>query len=214
MATKRRTTAAAGAGRPRAGTGRSKNDRTGTGRTQPGAGRPPGEPRGHDLIDRVVRVDHAGEYGARRIYEGQLAVLRHSAKRPVIEHMAEQEARHLAAFEKLLVERGARPSLLHPLGHVAGFALGAGTALLGERAAMACTVAVEEVIDEHYAAQAEALRESEPELAALIEDFQGEEAEHRDLGLAHEAEQAPAYQALSVVIRRGSRAAIWLAERF
>jgi len=219
MATKRRTTAqAASKTASKAGARRKRADTGGpqakAGRPRPGAGRPPGEPRGQALIDRVVRVDHAGEYGAKRIYEGQLAVLGQSATRPVIEHMAEQEARHLEAFEKLIAARGARPSILHPVWHVAGFALGAGTALLGERAAMACTVAVEEVIDEHYARQAEALRESEPELVAMIEDFQAEEVEHRDIGLAHEAEQAPAYRALSAVIRRGSRAAIWLAERF
>jgi ubiquinone biosynthesis monooxygenase Coq7 len=177
------------------------------------APRLPGELSGKALVDRIVRVDHAGEYGAKRIYDGQLAVL---GRRPVareIRHMAEQEVHHLKTFERLVAERRVRPSLLHPVWHMAGFALGAGTALLGERAAMACTVAVEEVIDGHYARQAAALGEDEPELKAHIEQFRAEEAEHRDIGLEHEAERAPAYRALSAAIKAGSRAAIWLAER-
>jgi ubiquinone biosynthesis monooxygenase Coq7 len=177
------------------------------------APRLPGELSGKALVDRIVRVDHAGEYGAKRIYEGQLAVLGRSRVGPELRHMAEQEEHHLRTFERLIAERGVRPSLLHPVWHMAGFALGAGTALLGERAAMACTVAVEEVIDGHYASQAEALGNEEPELKAHIEQFRAEEAEHRDIGLEHEAEQAPAYKALSLVIKAGSRAAIWLAER-
>ena len=132
---------------------------------------------------------------------------------PVIRRMAEQEKRHLAAFDRLVVERRVRPTLLSPLWHVAGFALGAGTALLGERAAMACTVAVEEVIDEHYRDQVERLGEIEPELTAAITEFRAQEIEHRDTGLAHGAEQAPAYAALSAAIKAGSRLAIWLSTR-
>ena len=173
----------------------------------------PGELTGKALIDRVIRVDHAGEYGAKRIYEGQLAVLGHGRKGDILRHMAEQEREHLETFERLIVERGVRPSVLHPLWHVAGFVLGAGTALMGERAAMACTVAVEEVIDEHYASQEERLDESESELKAHIAKFRAEELEHRDIGLDHGAEQAPAYRLLSAVIKAGSRAAIWTAER-
>ncbi|NNG04186.1 MAG: demethoxyubiquinone hydroxylase family protein [Inquilinus sp.] len=179
-----------------------------------GPGPLPGTPTGHRLIDRIVRVDHAGEYGAKRIYEGQIAVLGDDPELgPLLRHMAEQEAEHLQAFEKLIVERRARPSLLHPLWHVAGFALGAGTALLGPRAAMACTVAVEEVIDEHYAHQAEQLGEDEKPLRDKIEKFRAEELEHRDIGLDHGAERTPGYRLLSGAIKAGSRAAIWLAER-
>ncbi len=174
----------------------------------------PGELTGHALLDRVIRVDHAGEYGAKRIYEGQLAVLGRGRKGEVLRHMAEQEAEHLAAFEQLVADRRVRPSLLQPVWHVAGFALGAGTAMLGERAAMACTVAVEEVIDQHYADQYERLGPEEADLKTRIEQFRQEELEHRDIGLEHEAELAPAYKALSAVIKTGSRAAIWLAERF
>ncbi len=121
----------------------------------------PGDLTPEQLVERVIRVDQAGEYGARRIYEGQLAVLQHGPDRSAVEHMAEQEGRHLAEFDRLLGDRRVRPTALQPLWHVAGFALGAATALLGPKAAMACTVAVEEVIDEHYRRQGEALPESE-----------------------------------------------------
>ena len=173
----------------------------------------PGDLAPEALVERVIRVDHAGEYGAKRIYEGQLAVLGRKAEGHVIRHMLDQELKHLDAFEKLMVERRARPSVLFPIWHVAGFALGAATALMGPKAAMACTVAVEEVIDEHYRQQMKALGESEPALTEKIETFRAEEVEHRDTGLSHGAEQAPAYEALSGAIKLGSRLAIWLAER-
>lgn len=175
--------------------------------------RMPGELPAEALIERIIRVDQAGEYGAVRIYEGQLAVLGNSAAAPVVRAMAEQERRHLAAFDKLLAERRVRPTLLSPLWHVAGFALGAGTALLGPRAAMACTVAVEEVIDEHYASQARQLGDDEAGLRATVEQFRAEEVEHRDTGLAHGAEQAPGYALLTGAVKAGSRLAIWLSER-
>jgi ubiquinone biosynthesis monooxygenase Coq7 len=173
----------------------------------------PGDPPRAEGIARMIRVDHAGEYGAARIYDGQLAVLGRSPSMPVIRRMAEQEKRHLAAFDRLVVERRVRPTLLSPLWHVAGFALGAATALLGERAAMACTVAVEEVIDAHYAQQIEALGAEEPELKATLAAFRGDEIEHRDTGLAHGAAEAPAYTLLSAAIKTGSRLAIWLSTR-
>jgi len=114
----------------------------------------PGNLNRQALLDRMIRVDHAGEFGARRIYQGQLAVLRNHRNTPVIQRMLEQEVRHVEMFEQMIVDRRVRPTLLQPLWHVAGFALGAASALLGARAAMACTVAVETVIDEHYAGQA------------------------------------------------------------
>jgi ubiquinone biosynthesis monooxygenase Coq7 len=173
----------------------------------------PGDPTKAQLIDRIIRVDHAGEYGAKRIYEGQLAVLKGKAEAGVVRRMYEQELVHLQEFEKLMVERRARPSALYPLWHVAGFALGAATAFLGPKAAMACTVAVEEVIDEHYRAQAAQLGQDEKPLKQTIEKFRGEELHHRDTGLAHGALEAPAYPALAAAIKTGSRIAIWLAER-
>ena len=149
----------------------------------------PGDPTAAESIARVIRVDQAGEYGARRIYEGQLAVLPAGPARSAVEHMAAQERRHLETFDKMMVERRVRPTALNPLWHVAGYALGAATALMGTEAAMACTVAVEEVIDEHYARQAAALPESEDELKTTIEAFRAEEIDHRDLGLVHGAAQ-------------------------
>jgi ubiquinone biosynthesis monooxygenase Coq7 len=173
----------------------------------------PGDPSGAALVDRILRVDHAGEYGARRIYAGQLAVLGKSPSAPALRHMAEQEAQHLRAFEKLMVERRARPTALLPIWHVAGFALGAATALLGERAAMACTVAVEEVIDQHYRGQIESLGEEEGPLGETLEAFRRDEVAHRDTALAAGAEDAPGYAVLTQAVKSASRIAIWLSER-
>jgi ubiquinone biosynthesis monooxygenase Coq7 len=178
-----------------------------------GAGRLPGDPEPAELIARMLRVDHAGEYGARRIYEGQLSVLGRTRSAPTLRHMHEQELRHLAAFETLLVERRVRPTALQPVWHLAGFALGAATALMGEKAAMACTVAVEEVIDEHYAGQIARLGDDEAGLRDKLEDFRADEIAHRDTGLAHGAEETPGYEILSGAIKTGSRLAIWLSER-
>jgi len=183
---------------------------------RPGPAWIPGDPHGPALIDRILRVDHAGEFGATRIYAGQLAVL--GKRQPAaaqIRHMAAQEQRHLETFEKLMAERRARPTALSPLWDIAGFGLGAATAMLGERAAMACTVAVEEAIDEHYAGQARTLEglPDEAALRAVVEEFRAEELEHRDIALAHGAEQAPGYEILSAAIKAGSRLAIWLSER-
>ncbi|WP_374445517.1 demethoxyubiquinone hydroxylase family protein [Stella sp.] len=173
----------------------------------------PGDPRPAAQVARMIRVDHAGEYGAKRIYEGQLAVLGRGPSGPTIRHMADQEARHLAAFERLVVERRVRPTALLPVWHVAGYALGAATALLGARAAMACTVAVEEVIDAHYRGQSAALGTAEPALRDQVEEFRAEELEHRDTALAAGATEAPAYPLLSTAIKVASRLAIRLSER-
>jgi ubiquinone biosynthesis monooxygenase Coq7 len=174
----------------------------------------PGDPPPGARIAGFLRVDHAGEYGAKRIYEGQIAVMGGGRHGATLRHMAEQERAHLTYFEQQLGARHVRPSILQPFWHVAGFALGAGTALMGERAAMACTVAVEEVIEEHYQAQLDRLGADEDALASHIRTFQAEEVEHRDIGLANGAEHAPAYPLLSTAIKMGTRAAIWLAERF
>ncbi len=175
----------------------------------------PGDPTQAQMIERMIRVDQAGEYGAVRIYEGQLSVLGESESGPVIEHMAEQERRHLDAFNKLIPERRVRPTALLPFWHVAGFALGAGTALLGEKAAMACTVAVEEVIDEHYAGQVTRLdaEGTEKKLRDTLEEFRLEEVEHKQTSLDHSARDAPGYEALTGLIKAGSRLAIWLSTR-
>jgi len=164
-------------------------------------------------IARMLRVDHAGEYGATRIYEGQLDVLVGGRALGEIRRMATTEKRHLARFNELLHQRQVRPTLFHPLWTVAGYALGAATALLGERAAMACTVAVEEVIDEHYRRQAEYLGDADPKLRDEILGFRDDEIAHREVAIAHGAEDVLGYELISAAIKAGSRLAIWLSTR-
>lgn len=180
--------------------------------------RNPGDPDPRETVERIIRVDQAGEFGAVRIYEGQLAALRwtgraNGATGRKIAAMARAEREHNREFDRLLTARRVRPTVLSPLWNVAGFALGAATALLGDKAAMACTVAVEETIDKHYAHQAAALGDDEAELRATLEKFRAEEIEHKDTALASGAEQAPAYEALTGMIKAGSRLAIWLSTR-
>ena len=167
-------------------------------------------------IDRMLRVDHAGEYGADRIYAGQLAVLGKTDVGPLIQHMWDQEKEHLATFNKYVPKYRVRPTALLPLWHVAGYALGAGTALLGKEAAMACTVAVEATITEHYNEQIRELSkdgEKYKDLIKTISKFRDEEQEHHDTGLANEAEQAPAYALLSSAITVACKGAIYVSER-
>ncbi len=156
----------------------------------------PGDLSPAELVERIIRVDHAGEFGARRIYEGQLAVLKNHPDAAIIRHMHEQELAHLQAFEKLMVQRRVRPSALHPIWNIAGFALG-----------------VEEVIDEHYQQQQAQLGTDEAPLKATIERFRTEEIQHRNIGLQRGAEEATGYPLLTSAIKAGSRLAIWLAER-
>ena len=162
----------------------------------------------------MLRVNQAGEYGATRIYAGQLAVLgsRHPTAR-AIARMQSQEEVHLRHFDDMLVERGIRPTLIQPFWNAAGYALGAATALMGPSAAMACTAAVETEIDKHYEEQVVALGEDEPELSASIRQFQAEELEHRDMAIAAGAEDTFGYPILSAFIRAGCRAAIALSKR-
>jgi ubiquinone biosynthesis monooxygenase Coq7 len=178
-----------------------------------GEGRLPGDPTRQQILERIIRVDQAGEAGASRIYAGQLAVLGHTSAAESIRHMGDQEREHLATFNALMIERRVRPTLLSPLWHVAGFALGAGTALMGARAAMACTVAVEEAIDEHYANQAASLGNDEASLRETILAVRADEIEHQDIARDAGAEQAPGYVVLHGAIKTGTRIAIWLTER-
>jgi ubiquinone biosynthesis monooxygenase Coq7 len=173
----------------------------------------PGDLDRRELVARILRVDHAGEYGAVRIYQGQLAVLGRRRAGAVIREMAAVEREHLETFQNLLPKRRVRPSALQPVWHVAGFALGAATAMLGPKAAMACTVAVEEVIDDHYARQVDLLGDDEAELRDLCERYRQEEVAHGQTALEHGARQALGYRALTGTIKAGSRIAIWLAER-
>ena len=169
------------------------------------------------MLDRMIRVDHAGEFGADRIYAGQHAVLGNTPVGDTIQHMWDQEKHHLDTFNKLIPRHRSRPTILLPFWNVAGYALGAGTALLGKEAAMACTVAVEASITEHYNDQIRELansdKEAHRELIETITKFRDEEQEHHDIGLENDAELAPAYQALSGAIKVGCKAAIWISER-
>jgi ubiquinone biosynthesis monooxygenase Coq7 len=173
----------------------------------------PGDLTKDELVERMIRVDHAGEYGAVRIYAGQRAVIRHGEAARAIDEMAEKEREHLATFDQLVADRRVRPTALMPLWHVAGFALGAATAMMGPRAAMACTAAIEDVIEAHYADQAAQLGDDEAPLRETIETYREDEMAHREEALAHDAEQAPAYELLTGAIKTGSRLAIWLSSR-
>lgn len=162
----------------------------------------------------MLRVNQAGEYGATRIYAGQLAVLRrNSPASKLIARMAGQEQRHLARFNHLMAERRVRPTALQPVWDMAGFALGAATALISEEAAMACTEAVETEIDRHYARQLEEIGGDDPELAADITEFQAEELEHRDSARQAGAADAVGYPVLTATIRAACRLAIRASQR-
>ena len=164
-------------------------------------------------IERFLRVDHAGERAAQQIYKGQLAVLANHEMADEIRHMMDQEVEHLETFDSLLNERKVRPSLLDPVWGAAGFTLGVVTAAMGPKAAMACTIAVEEVIGEHYQKQADTLGEDESDLHAIVERFRDEELEHRDIAVDHEGREARYYELLRSVIQRGCRTAIKIAEK-
>ncbi|XP_059045456.1 5-demethoxyubiquinone hydroxylase, mitochondrial [Achroia grisella] len=167
-------------------------------------------------LDKMIRVDHAGELGADRIYAGQMAVLGSTAEGPLIKHMWEQEKRHREKFEQLINDYRVRPTALTPIWNIAGFVLGAGTALLGKEAAMACTVAVETVIVDHYNDQLRTLMEDpniDKDILDTITKFRDEEQEHHDTGIDHGAEQAPFYKALTEVIKTGCKVAIEISKR-
>ncbi len=168
-------------------------------------------------IAEMLRVDHAGEYGAVAIYRGQQAVFKRNAKtREIAEQLAEMEAeeqKHLDAFDKLLIERNVRPTAMTPIWNVAGYGLGVVTALMGEKAAHACTEAVENVIEQHYGAQAEEVKDEEPELAATFAEFREDELHHRDTAVEQGAHDAPGYGILSRLITAGCHAAIKITEK-
>ncbi|MET0181864.1 MAG: demethoxyubiquinone hydroxylase family protein [Caulobacterales bacterium] len=181
---------------------------------------PPAFPGAHASEERraeMLRVDHAGEFGAVQIYRGQRAVFdRVSGMHETADLIAEMEAGeqiHLETFDRLLAERQVRPTLMAPVWRIAGFGLGAATALMGEKAAHACTAAVEEVIEEHYAKQSAALGEEDRELKAIIDQFRADEMAHRDTAIDHGAKEAPAYPVLSAIIKFGCRTAIRISEK-
>jgi ubiquinone biosynthesis monooxygenase Coq7 len=167
--------------------------------------------------DEMLRVDHAGEFGAVQIYRGQRAVFDRIGDKAktaaMIAGMEAGEAAHLETFDRMIRERGVRPTALAPLWRFAGFTLGAATALMGEKAAHACTAAVEEVIEEHYAAQARELGQDDPELRETVERFRADEIGHKDAALEQGARDAPGYSLLSAAIKFGCRVAIAASEK-
>jgi len=169
---------------------------------------------GSKAIESMIRVDQAGEFGATRIYAGQLAIM--GDRVPVarsIAHMAAQEERHCSEFDALMAKRGVRPTALRPFWDRAGFMLGAVTAAISPEAAMACTAAVETEIDRHYSQQLDELGSDDPELSSMIADFREEELEHRDTAIASGAENTPGYPLMSAAIRMGCRVAIAVSKR-
>ena len=167
-----------------------------------------------NILEEIIRVDHAGEYGATRIYDGQIAIFGKKSKiGKTIKHMADQEQEHIEKFNELIIEHRVRPTALLPLWNIAGFSLGATTALMGEKAAMACTVAVEKVIGEHYQKQQSLLEDDHKELKTTIAKFEKDELEHHDIGIAHDAEQVPGYRVLSKFIEIGCKTAIAISKK-
>ena len=165
-------------------------------------------------MEEIIRVDHAGEYGATKIYDGQIAIFGKSSKLgKTIQHMADQEQEHIDKFNELILEHRVRPTALLPLWNVAGYALGASTALMGEKAAMACTVAVEKVIGEHYQEQLDLLGDDHKDLKKTISKFRDDELEHNDIGIEHDAEKAPGYKIMSKVIELGCKTAIAISKK-
>ena len=166
------------------------------------------------ILEEIIRVDHAGEYGATRIYDGQIAIFGKDSKLgKTIKHMADQEQEHIDKFNELILEHRVRPTALLPIWNIAGFALGASTALLGEKAAMACTVAVEKVIGEHYQEQIDLLEDDQKDLKKTISKFRDDELEHHDIGIEHDAESAPGYKLMTKVIELGCKTAIAISKK-
>jgi len=167
-----------------------------------------------NTLEEIIRVDHAGEYGATRIYDGQIAIFGKDSKiGKTIQHMADQEQEHIEKFNELILEHRVRPTAFLPLWNVAGFGLGAVTAMMGEKAAMACTVAVEKVIGEHYREQQDLLEDDHKELRKTIKKFEKDELEHHDIGIDHDAENAPGYNIMKTVIEFGCKTAIAISKK-
>ena len=168
-------------------------------------------------LEEIIRVDHAGERGAIKIYEGQLLALKTIKQdddlRDQIEEMKKQEKEHLEYFEKEIQKRKIKPTYLLPLWDVMGVALGFGTALLGKKAAMLCTASVEEVIEDHYQNQLKKLGNDEMDLKAKIEKFKGEEVDHKNIAYEAGASNKGIYSVMDKVIRTGSRIAITISEK-
>ncbi len=169
-------------------------------------------------LQSMLRVDQAGEYGAIRIYQGQMDVMkRKGADISSFKEMQDQEQEHLSTFNTLMIDHHVQPTILTPLWHVGGYLLGAVTAAISEKAAHACTIAVEEVIEEHYQKQIDELQHDPNPMAASLkstfEKFQAEEVHHKHLAEENGGREAPLFPILTRAIKTMSRAAIWASER-
>jgi ubiquinone biosynthesis monooxygenase Coq7 len=159
------------------------------------------------LTDRIIRINHAGEYAAKRIYEGQLSVLK-DKEAATVQEMLDSELEHLEFFERQIKERKVRPTLFLPLVNVMAYGLGVVTAKLGKESAMACTIAVEEAISEHYEEQLQQLGDNEKALSKQIYKFKEDEAHHLEIATQNDGEKAPGYPILTGVIKKGCQVAI------
>ena len=169
------------------------------------------------ILEGIIRVNHAGERGAIKIYEGQLLALgtikQDKNLRKIIEEMKEQEKEHLEYFEKEIQKRKIKPTYLLPLWDLMGISLGFGTALLGKKATMLCTASVEEVIEDHYENQLRKIGEDEKELKAKIEKFKGDEINHKNIAYESGASKIGLYSIMDKIIRTGSKIAITISEK-
>ena len=166
-------------------------------------------------LAEIIRVDHAGEFGAKRIYQGQLDFCKNPNTKEILKEMLDGEIEHFEFFDKEIKARKIRPTALQPIWSILGYGLGAATSLMGEKAAMACTVAIEETIEEHYQEQLNQLEKTKEEkpLKAKIKKFREEELEHRQTAITHKALEAPFYKTLETLIKTGSKLAITLSKR-
>mgnify|MGYP001397086862 CR=1 FL=1 len=169
------------------------------------------------ILEEIIRVDHAGERGAIKIYEGQLLALKTIKKdenlKDQIEKMKEHEKEHFEFFEKEIQKRNIKPTYLLPLWDLMGVALGFGTTILGKKAAMLCTASVEEVIDGHYASQIDRLGDDENNLKQKIIKFRSDELDHKHLAYERGATKEGPYSLLDQLIKTGSKVAIEISKK-
>jgi 3-demethoxyubiquinol 3-hydroxylase len=168
-------------------------------------------------LEEIIRVDHAGERGAIKIYEGQLLALKtikqDDVLKDIIEDMKEHEKEHLEYFEKEIQKRKIKPTYLLPLWDVMGVALGFGTAMLGKKAAMVCTASVEEVIENHYQNQLNNLGDDEKDLKTKIEKFRSDEIDHKNIAYDTGATNKGFYFIMDKIIRTSSKIAITISKK-
>ena len=169
------------------------------------------------ILEEIIRVDHAGERGAIKIYEGQLlalsTIIQDKNLKKIIEEMKEHEKEHLEYFEKEIQKRNMKPTYLLPVWDLMGISLGFGSALLGKKATLLCTASVEEVIEDHYENQLGKIGEDEKDLKTKIEKFKGDEVNHKNTAYESGASRTGIYSIMDKIIRTGSKIAITISEK-